>query len=161
MMYEEFVSDFAKRTKANYELVKSLAAGEKERDSHSTVFEVTQLVNSLLGLLVFPQQEFYNKLPEDYPNKELEALLSKCTTTYEERVGSQKSFANVLRHIRNAIAHKKLEAYPYGPQEIKGFIFRDGRSESHPEFELKLSVEELEQLLYLLFDYMIIDNRQA
>ncbi len=57
MMYEEVVSDFAKRTKANLEALEGLKAEGKQ------VFELTQLVNSTLGLLVFPQQEYVDSIP--------------------------------------------------------------------------------------------------
>lgn len=78
-----------------------------------------------------------SSLPEDFPGKDLETLLSRCSTTDKERNGSPKSFANILRHIRNAIAHKRLEAYPCCQQEIEGFIFRDSNDKSHETFELK------------------------
>ena len=58
MMYEEVVRDFARRTKANLLAIERLSASGEE------VYEVTQLVNSMLGLLVLPQQEFVDRIPE-------------------------------------------------------------------------------------------------
>jgi hypothetical protein len=58
MMYAEVVRDFARRTKANLAAIERLCANGEE------VYEVTQLVNSMLGLLVLPQQEFVDRIPE-------------------------------------------------------------------------------------------------
>ena len=58
MMYEDVIRDFAERTRLNLRAIERL-----ETDRHD-VYEVTQLVNSTLGLLVFPQQEFVDRIPE-------------------------------------------------------------------------------------------------
>ncbi len=48
MMYKEVIQDFARRTRKNLEAIDRLHAEGRQ------VYEVTQLVNSTLGLLVFP-----------------------------------------------------------------------------------------------------------
>ncbi len=50
MMYEEVIRDFAERTRAKLRAIEQLEAEGRD------VYEVTQLVNSTLGHLVFPQQ---------------------------------------------------------------------------------------------------------
>lgn len=66
MDYEDLVADFAERTRSNLDVLqKAQASGER-------VYEVTALVNSLLGLLVFPQQRFVELIPET-PIAELRA----------------------------------------------------------------------------------------
>ena len=57
MMYEDVVADFAQRTRTN------LRALERLRAQGHEVFEVTQLINSMLGLLVFPREEFVGRIP--------------------------------------------------------------------------------------------------
>jgi hypothetical protein len=54
---KEFIIDFARRTRANLEFIESA----KRPD----VFEVTQLFNSMLGLLVFPQQSYIDRIPKN------------------------------------------------------------------------------------------------
>ena len=58
MDYHNLVVDFAKRTRKNLEFIRSAQVANPELE----VFEVTQLVNSLLGLLVFPQQKFMDQI---------------------------------------------------------------------------------------------------
>ena len=55
--HEQFIIDFAKRTRANLEFIE---AAEKDGQS---VFEVTQLANSLLGLLIFPKERYMDSIP--------------------------------------------------------------------------------------------------
>jgi hypothetical protein len=57
MYYQNLIHDFATRTRANLETLKRPQAG-------APAYEVTQLVNSLLGLLVFPQQKFVDDIPK-------------------------------------------------------------------------------------------------
>jgi len=61
MMYEDLVADFAKRTRANLETLRGI---QIKNDPKLRVFEVTQLINSMLGLLVFPQQRYVDQIPE-------------------------------------------------------------------------------------------------
>lgn len=58
MEYKDIVRDFAMRTAKNLELIEKM----RKEDPCAEVFEVTQLVNSMLGLLVFPQQKYFNKI---------------------------------------------------------------------------------------------------
>lgn len=57
MMYEEVIRDFALRTRKNLEAIETLQRLD------AGVFKVTQLINSMLGLLVFPQQEYVESIP--------------------------------------------------------------------------------------------------
>lgn len=49
MMYEDIVRDFAERTRKNLKAIERLLADNQD------VYETTQLVDSMLGLLVFPR----------------------------------------------------------------------------------------------------------
>ena len=57
MNYDDLVKDFAERTLINLDHM------QKQQQAGFPVFEVTQLVNSLLGLLVFPRENWINKIP--------------------------------------------------------------------------------------------------
>ncbi len=60
MNYEDLVRDFAQRTRKNLQALRTLQKSNPEME----VYEVTQLMNSMLGLLVFPQQQYINRIPE-------------------------------------------------------------------------------------------------
>jgi hypothetical protein len=53
------VRHFAHRTRKNLRIIE-----QGSKSAPKEYFEVTQLVNSAIGLLMFPQQEFVESLPE-------------------------------------------------------------------------------------------------
>jgi hypothetical protein len=97
MMYEDVIRDFARRTKAN------LAAIDRLRADGHEVYEVTQLINSMLGLLVFPQQKFYDQIPET-PLEQLR-LEGWPVPEVRGRFEQVTDLRQLLRYLRNAIAH--------------------------------------------------------
>lgn len=58
MEYSDVVKDFAERTLVNLRQIESLS------ESGYEAYEVTQLINSLLGLLIFPKERFHESIPE-------------------------------------------------------------------------------------------------
>lgn len=69
---DEFIKDFALRTKENYRMVQKGS------------YEATQLINSTVGLLIIPQQEQYDKIVDSIVSEELfrvyRTVLSKILT---------------------------------------------------------------------------------
>ncbi len=59
MMYDKFVRDFADRTRKNLDFI----------EANQPDFEITQLVNSCLGLITFPRQVCFDNIPETPLNK--------------------------------------------------------------------------------------------
>ena len=69
-----FVADFAMRTQNNLQHINDGAYIENEKDiKEKTFFEVTQLINSLLGLAVIPI-EIYKKKNYIFRDEELERI---------------------------------------------------------------------------------------
>lgn len=158
--HPNFAKEFALRTKYNYyqlmartqpnpmylqkvhdtinELEKELIPIEK----HS--FEITQLVNSLIGLLIIPQQEYldyirevdFDKMPilQKYVNdpnrfkndyKKIKKNYS-CEENGYGLIEEESTPGAVLKHMRNAAGHNRLEFYPKGiTKEISDIIFSD------------------------------------
>lgn len=101
MDYHSLVEDFARRTRSNLEALHRLQQNGTE------VFEVTALVNSMLGLLVFPQQAYVDQLPE----VSLEEL-AREGWPMPRVVCQTKEVANLrqlVRVLRNAISHFNIE----------------------------------------------------
>jgi hypothetical protein len=89
--YNDLLTDFASRTKANLNLI-------EEHAEHGSAYEVTQLINSFLGLFVFAQQK--GRMPRTIQLSDDSRLTS-----------------NDMRHLRNAVSHFHLE-----PQAIGGLL---------------------------------------
>jgi hypothetical protein len=90
--------------------MKNLAYIEKARKADEDVHVVTQLVNSLIGLVVFPQQRKGLIAIEDQKLKDLEASgWPKFTPIYCAKTKPCNTLKELMRHLRNAVTHGQLE----------------------------------------------------
>ena len=99
MMYNKgnkFIADFVSRTKKNDEIVKN-----------NDGYEVTQLINSLIGLLIIPEQTMYRQITDDSVDDKLLVKLISCINknTYKPK---KEDLQAITRHMRNAVAHSKI-----------------------------------------------------
>lgn len=144
----KFVKEFSYRTKINYyTMLKSYSEDPsevlraermiecihakmiKEKYTISGYYEVTQLINSLIGLLVFPEQMYFKQLSDK------ECSLSKEFPTLYELIKSREFICSykddnpnnpdfnkcrqekkaprfIIAHLRNAVAHEHLMIWP-------------------------------------------------
>lgn len=87
--YEHFEYDFIERTKANLE-------------NYEGDYEVTQMLNSAVGLIMIPQQCLSKQLPNiDIDDSGVFGIYKKDIS----RSNGGYSIKNILRHLRNGIAH--------------------------------------------------------
>lgn len=103
MNYESVIRDFAQRTRTNLRTI------EDFRASGGKAYEVTQLVNSMLGLLVFPRERFIDQIPETSLD-DLEAAgwpVPKVVGEFPQA----RDLRQLIRYLRNAIAHFNIEIY--------------------------------------------------
>jgi hypothetical protein len=112
MMYEDVVADFAWRTQQN------LHALEEAQRNGARVFETTLLINSMLGLLVFPREEFIERIPKT----PLSALQVEGWPLPKVRHGFTQAsdLAELVRYLRNAISHFNLEFLSDSENQICG-----------------------------------------
>lgn len=142
MMYateNEFIKDFAVRTQRNYDMMKN--AG---------YYEVTQLINSAVGLLIIPEQRLYDKIIDGLVSDELYQELCKSiiTNTYLDK--DKNSLQQIARHIRNSIAHARMEFSAERPPKkgtsliIRTVTFTDFSSKKQ-KFKIALPIPLLEK----------------
>jgi len=148
MMYEEVIQDFAERTRT------SLRAIEKLRTDGKDVYETTQLINSTLGLLVFPQQEYVNQIPR-IPLEKLEQEgwpIPRVQGNFEQ----VSDLNQLIRYLRNAIAHFNIKFIGDAHNEIH--ILRvwnvDPRSR-RKTWEAELSVDDLRKIANRFTDLLL------
>ena len=60
MNYQNLVGDFARRTRINLETIRTFQKAKPDPQ----VYEVTQLINSMLGLLILPPHRFIESVPQ-------------------------------------------------------------------------------------------------
>ncbi len=142
MMYakeSEFLKDFITRTQHNYNMVKQ------------GPYEVTQLINSFVGFLIIPKEKIFDKISDGLIDQQLLAKMKQkiIIDTYPEHC----SLMQIARHLRNAVAHGRMdfcaEKQPdhSKPPIIQSITFKDYGGYNKHNFEMALSIEEIEEFL--------------
>jgi hypothetical protein len=142
MNYENLVRDFAIRTRKNLDALRAI----QQSQSAPEVYEVTQLINSMLGLLVFPQQRYVDRIPR-VPLDEL----SEQGWPIPKVIGDYPQVANLhqlVRHLRNAIAHFNLEFMSDGLGKIDGLKVwnTDPRRNNIVTWKAELTIGDIEKI---------------
>ena len=107
---EEFIS----RTEKN------LRAIEKLSQDGESVYEVTQLINSLLGLLVYPRENFFDEIPEITR----ETMIKQRWPLPDEEISQIQNLRKLVKNMRNAVAHLNIE-FIADNNEIVGIRFKN------------------------------------
>lgn len=117
MMYSDpinFEKEFIQRTKKNICAL----------DKAGSPYDITQFINSMLGLLIIPKEKHYVRLQDSMIDSSLLQKVQSCCHPAED-------LQNTVRRLRNAVSHGHLkfesEKHPNGliGDEIKRITFRD------------------------------------
>ena len=152
MEYMNVVRNFAERTIHNLGVIQKMA-----KEDANSVFEVTQLMNSLLGLLVFPQQEYVTSIPRT----SLQDLESNGWPI--PRVVGEYPQARDLRHLirllRNSIAHFNVRFKSDERKSLHGIkLWNIDPRTDKITWKAELTVEETETLVRKFVDLLLDDG---
>lgn len=154
MMYEDVVADFAKRTIANLRAIRQM----RHESDRAPVYEVTQLINSMLGLLVFPQQRYVDRIPTT-PLVELE----RQGWPVPQVVGDYPQVSDLrglVRMLRNAISHFNLEFHPSDDNEIDRLtVWNTEPRTGKVTWKAQLSVSDLDAITERFVELLL--NRET
>ena len=155
MRYEDVIKDFARRTQAN------LRAIERLREAGHEVYEATQLINSTLGLLVFPKEEYFDRIPET-PLDELVAE-GWPVPTVTGRFEQVSDLRQLIRYLRNAIAHFNIDFPGDGTNELRQLRVWNtpSRGSKTKTWEAVLTLEQLRALTHRFVDLLLDDNSRG
>ena len=144
MEYRKFPIEFVDRTKHLLECY--------EGD-----FEVTNLINCLLGLIILPFEFASSKHTRDFwNNMSLEEV--KKRTKYELLTGSEDSIENahdLVRLIRNAFAHASVKTTSIKGEIESVIILGRASRRSQRRLEIRLSIQGLKELALMIADYYL------
>lgn len=103
-IYKDFDTDFPRRTLRIIEQYKRCV--RKGRGN----YEVTLLINCLLGLLVLPNEHRMNQIPttsvDELADWEIEPRFIESWG--KMRKGQDRTLKELIRHLRNSVAHMKI-----------------------------------------------------
>lgn len=143
MMYakgNDFIKDYAERTLSNY---MRISAGP---------YEVTQLLNSAVGLLIIPQQKQFDKITDAIISEE---LLQKMIGTVKINTYKKPlNLAEIARHLRNSIAHANIdfvaEQPPMNGQPIiiHSVSCLDVNPRTNEKIEMDIPIELLKEFFF-------------
>lgn len=107
-LYDNIDVDFAART------VKIIQQYDQCTRPGPENFEVTLLVNCLVGLLILPQQRRYDSIPdtpiEDLAQWSIEPAFIQNWGSPRNGQNPPKTLKELVRRLRNAVAHFHIEA---------------------------------------------------
>ena len=154
-MYEKFPRDFIKRTKEDIE-------------AYSGQYNVTNLINSCLGLIVIPTEKYAN-IPNNYIFNEYSCDygVTKSNFKIRERKNNNEKYniINIIKHIRNGLAHNKIKFTTNGNTILKICIY-DRRYDKGKEKNINLifiaTVEEFKTFaLRVADDFLELEEQKA
>lgn len=130
---DEFEKDFMLRT------LKIIMGYQGEYDA-------TLIVNCLLGLLIVPREtSLYEKIPDDLISDKLISwgLSKESIKSYGNE--NPKTIRQLVRHLRNSVAHFQIEPIQGNGKLVEGFRFKNksGFMAELSLLELKAFVERL------------------
>ena len=149
MEYKDFIKEFYERTAKNLIVIEELYGKSVEYE----VFETTQLINSLIGMLIFPQQNLFNKIKDNDTKFEIDCSykLGKNSSLAEY---SNIKFSKLLRHMRNAVAHARIEQKTSNG-DIIGFTLEDKDEAGNVVFKADFMLDEIKDIVRKLSeDYL-------
>lgn len=173
--YEVFIREFVRRTKVNHRIILN-----RYEENPKLKYEVTQLINSLFGLLIVPNEKYkYRKsgkgVAENYLKNmseydeilEIIQELKKSGKYYNSYKKKGHEVSDFINHMRNSLAHsgeKGLHFLPFEEgKEITGIIFYDTDKEygGNSEFCVEMTIEEIRMLSESIADmYSKIESEE-
>src|SRR3972149_6414655 len=127
---------FAHRTRRNLEFIENAHA----QNEH--VHVVTQIAISLLGLIVFPHEKELDKKFDELP---LADLVTAGWPEWNFTMGSSQNLGDLLRHLRNAVAHGRMSFSSDSPNLHDVFIeVADRPSKNRPaNWQARITADDL------------------
>jgi hypothetical protein len=106
----------------------------------------------MLGLLVFPQQKLYDKIPE-IP---LEKLKNEGWPVPRVRGNYPQAdnLRTLARYLRNGIAHFKLK-FTSSQRQIDGIIIWNNNKKGQTTWQAELKIDELKAITKKFTDLML------
>lgn len=144
------IRDFAQRTLKNLDAIEAAL----KNDPTAEVYEVTQLINSLLGLIVFPKERYVDAIPR-IPIEELRKdgwLIPQMKSTSPNIAAD---LHDLVRCLRNGISHCNLEFTSDGHQLTGLHIWNYPRNSRTPNWDARLGLYELRQFARKFIDLLL------
>jgi hypothetical protein len=145
--YNELISDFACRTLQNLDVVQ-----KRVRDGDKGLYDVTQLWNSLLGLIVLPleteKKQKHNK--SRIPATPMTELGSQGWPRLTENGDDHESLHDLVKNLRHAVAHANVKFIAGSDRQITSVEVWNEYPPGTVVWNGRATVEELDRFVRLI-----------
>ena len=140
---DDLISDFASRTLKNLDFVQ-----QQVRNGNKDLYDVTQLWNSLLGLIVLPLETDKSRIPAT----SMADLESQGWPRLTKNTRDHESLHNLVNHLRNAVAHANVRFIPRSrsDRQIKSVELWNEHPPGNVRWSGQATVEELDRFVRLI-----------
>lgn len=149
------VLDFARRTKSNLEEIQQLQIEEQRNGTKPKYFEVTQLINSCIGLVIFPYEKAFDYLP-DVDLKQIK-IYQEVLTLHSEKDKEPKTLKQLIKRMRNSFAHQNMCFKNHNNQivgvHLWGYAGMYSGEKVPPDWVVYLKIGVLERLVAEIVKY--------
>jgi hypothetical protein len=135
---------------------KNLAFLNSSRKRNADVHVVTEIVTSLLGLIVFPYAEIEERGYTSFKKYKLEALCDQGWPKWSFDISSSDNLHDLIWHLRNAISHHRVifSSNSRAPEAVE-VSFRDRPPKcSCDNWGASINAAELEKFALLFADML-------
>ena len=151
--YKNQEIDFINRTKAIIEQYEKFQIAEKQK------FEVTLFLNCLVGLLILPQQHWFDCLSTELVSQKEWGINPNHISSIKD--GETKNVKDIARHLRNSVAHYEFTAFDNSSKQISRIKFKDKDKSGNLTFEAIIPLPNLRQFTAKLTNTLIMEmNKQ-
>jgi hypothetical protein len=143
--YKQQEYDFIYRTKeilAQYETISFKSPKDK--------YEITLFLNCFVGLLILPQQYWFDELPTDLISEKEWGV----NPNHISVISGTKNVKDVARHLRNSIAHNRFKVFSNSNDELSQVKFNDRMGEN-TTFEAVVPLKNLKLFVGKFSDYVM------
>ena len=126
------------------------------RNTGADVHVVTQLLLSLLGLIVFPVQALREQNPKGLKSELLADLETRGWPRWTFSNGGSSNLRDLLFHVRNAVSHHRLN-FSSDSRNIEDveITFRDRSIKATQDhWEAHIPAKDLQRFVELLSDFL-------
>ena len=170
-VFQDFVKDFTERTRQNMTVIDAIY-NEHSDNPNKKVYEVTQVINSLFGMIILPYEKYKNQVIEseylDDPSyKGIREIINELERGNETEKLIRSTYAedskeigvfSFIRHLRNALAHSgdgrlNFNLANKSKDRIKAAYFMDRYENKYGNisyFCCRLTVNQIRRLCLLI-----------
>ena len=146
--------DFVRRTESNLQQIEFLQAKDEKNNSKHRFFEITQLINSCIGLVIFPYERAFDYLP-DIELKNIK-IYQEVRIYHSEKETEPKKLKDLIKKMRNSFAHTNMCFKNSNNQIVGVYLWGYPGLESKstpPDWVIYIRIDTLQQLVREMLKY--------